>query len=150
VKTIVRELNGEKIDIIKHYADVKEMTKEALKPAEPKDIILDEKNHRIIVKVIPDQLAVAIGKGGKNVRLTSRLLGWRLEVEELKVVSSDPREVALASMVAALGIDRAMAERLFGIGINSPAAFEGVELNDLQEAGFSEEEAQALLARIVR
>jgi N utilization substance protein A len=150
VKTIVRELNGEKIDIIKHYADVKEMTIEALKPAVPKDIILDEKNHRIIVKVIPDQLAVAIGKGGKNVRLTSRLLGWRLEVEELKVVSSDPREVALASMVTTLGIDRPTAERLFGIGINSPAAFEGVELNDLQEAGFSEEEAQALLARIVR
>ena len=150
VKTIVRELNGEKIDIIKHYADVKEMTKEALKPAEPKDIILDEKNHRVIVKVAADQLAIAIGKGGKNVRLTSRLLGWRLEVEELKVVSSDPREVALQSMVGALGIDRPTAERLFGIGINSPAAFEGVELNDLQEAGFSEEEAQALLARIVR
>jgi len=150
VKTIVRELNGEKIDIIKHYADVKEMTKEALKPAEPKDIVLDEKNHRVIVKVAADQLAIAIGKGGKNVRLTSRLLGWRLEVEELKIVSSDPREVALQSMVSALGIDRPTAERLFGIGINSPAAFEGVELNDLQEAGFSEEEAQALLARIAR
>ena len=150
VKTIVRELNGEKIDIIKHYADIKEMTVEALKPAVPKEIQLDEKNHRILVKVVPDQLAVAIGKGGKNVRLTSRLLGWRLEVEELKVVSSDPREVALQSMVTALGIDRPTAERLFGIGINSPAAFEGVELSDLQEAGFTEEEAQALLARIVR
>jgi transcription termination factor NusA len=150
VKTIVRELNGEKIDIIKYFSDIRAMTTEALKPAEPKEIQLDEKNHRILVKVSPDQLAVAIGKGGKNVRLTSRLLGWRLEVEELKVVSADPREAAIEGLIGALAIDREAAERLLGMGINSPAAFEGVEISDLQEAGFSEEQAQALLARIER
>ncbi len=151
VKTIVRELNGEKIDIIKFFPDIRAMTMEALKPAEPKEIQLDEKNHRILIKVSPDQLAVAIGKGGKNVRLTSRLLGWRLEVEELKVVSADPREVAIEGLISALAIDRAAAERLLGMGINSPAAFEGVEVSDLvEEGGFSEEQAQALLARIER
>src|ERR1700719_4316738 len=84
VKTIVRELGGEKIDIIRYYPDPKEMVIEALNPAAPRDIVFDEKNHRIIVKVATDDLAVAIGKGGKNVRLTSRLLGWRLEVEEFR------------------------------------------------------------------
>jgi N utilization substance protein A len=150
VKTIVRELNGEKIDILKFSPDIREMTTEALKPAVPKEMVIDEKNHRILIKVLPDQLAVAIGKGGKNVRLTSRLLGWRLEVEEMKVVSADPREAAIQSLTGGLGVERATAERLLAMGVNSPAAFEGVELADLVEAGFAEEEAQALLSRVGR
>jgi transcription termination/antitermination protein NusA len=148
VKTIVRELNGEKIDIIKFFPDIREMTTEALKPAVPKEIVLDEKNHRILVKVVPDQLAVAIGKGGKNVRLTSRLLGWRLEVEELKVVVADPVEAALQNLMNLLGIDRAAAERLSAMGIRERAALETAELNDLIEGGFSEDDAKAILSRI--
>lgn len=150
VKTIVRELGGEKIDIIRYFADPKEMVIEALKPAVPRDIVFDEKNHRILVKVATDDLAVAIGKGGKNVRLTSRLLGWRLEVEEFKTASSDPRAEAIASLTKAFGLEAAAAERLIAIGINSPAAFAGVEANDLIDAGFTAEEAQDILSRVTK
>ena len=150
VKTIVRELGGEKIDIIRYYADPKEMVIEALKPAVPRDIAFDEKNHRIMVKVATDDLAVAIGKGGKNVRLTSRLLGWRLEVEEFKTTFDDPRAVAIASLTKTFSLDSAAAERLVAIGINSPAAFAGVEASDLVDAGFTMEEAQDILSRVTK
>jgi transcription termination/antitermination protein NusA len=150
VKTIVRELGGEKIDIIRYFADPKEMVIEALKPAAPRDIVFDEKNHRILVKVATDDLAIAIGKGGKNVRLTSRLLGWRLEIEEFKTASIDPRADALASLTKAFALEPATAERLIAIGINSPSAFAGVEQNDLVDAGFTADEAQDILSRVTK
>lgn len=148
VKTIVRELNGEKIDIINYFADPKQMVIEALKPAVPRDLQFDEKNRRILVRVASDDLAVAIGKGGKNVRLTSRLLGWRLEVEEFKAQAADPRAAGIGTLVAAYGFDSAVAARLFAIGINSPAAFEGVQVSDLVDAGFSNDAAEAIIARV--
>ena len=150
VKTIVRELNGEKIDIINYFADPKQMVTEALKPAIPRDITIDERNHRILLKVDPENLAIAIGRKGQNARLTSRLIGWRLDIEEFKPVSSDPREVAILSLVKALSVDRKLAERLVGIGMNSAAVLETVELGDLIEAGFTEEEAQSIIARVAK
>lgn len=150
VKTIVRELNGEKIDIINYFADPKQMVTEALKPAIPRDIVIDERNHRILLKVDPENLAIAIGRKGQNARLTSRLIGWRLDIEEFKAVSSDPREVAIQSLIKALSIDRKLAERLVGIGMNSAAVLETVELSDLIEAGFTEDEAQSILARLAK
>src|SRR5580692_3239151 len=148
VKTIVRELGGEKIDIIRYYPDPKEMVIEALKPAAPRDITFDEKNHRIIVKVATDDLAVAIGKGGKNVRLTSRLLGWRLEVEEFKTTVDDPRATAISSLIRAFKLDPAIAGRLVDMGINSPAVFEGVAEEDLVGGGFTADEAKDIIARV--
>jgi N utilization substance protein A len=148
VKTIVRELNGEKIDIINYFADPKQMVVEALKPAVPRDIIIDERNHRILLKVDPENLAIAIGRKGQNARLTSRLIGWRLDIEEFRAASTDPRETAILSLSKALSIERNVAERLVGIGMNSPAVLETVELTDLTEAGFSEEEAQTIISRV--
>ena len=148
VKTIVRELNGEKIDIINYFADPKQMVIEALRPAVPRDLQFDEKNRRILVRVVADDLAVAIGKGGKNVRLTSRLLGWRLEVEEFKIQVADPRALGINTLVSAFGFDPALAGRLFAIGVSSPAAFEGMSVDDLVSANFTAEEAGAILARV--
>jgi len=148
VKTIVRELNGEKIDIINYFADPKQMVIEALRPAVPRDLQFDEKNRRILVRVIADDLAVAIGKGGKNVRLTSRLLGWRLEVEEFKTQVADPRASGIATLVAAFGFNPAVAGRLFAMGVTSPAAFEGMSVEDLVGSDFTQEEAEAILARV--
>src|SRR5450631_858439 len=122
VKSIVRELNGEKIDIIPYHADTKEMLIEALKPAVPREIILDEKNKRLLVRVVNDDLAVAIGRKGQNARLTSRLVGWRLDIEEFKVTVADPRAQAISLFVSTYGFDAAVAERLVANGINSPAA----------------------------
>ena len=148
VKTIVRELNGEKIDIINYFADPKQMVIEALKPAVPRELVFDEKNRRILVKVVADDLAVAIGKGGKTVRLTSRLLGWRLEVEEFRTQVADPRASGIAALVSAFGFAPETAGRLFAIGVNSPAAFEGVSADDLVQAGFAADEAEQIINRV--
>jgi N utilization substance protein A len=148
VKSIVRELNGEKIDIIPYHADPKEMLAEALKPAVPREIVLNEKDKRMLVRVANEDLAVAIGRKGQNARLTSRLVGWKLDIEEWKATASDPRAQAISALVAAFGFEADIAGRLVGNGINSPAAFEGVEASDLVDAGFTEEEAQAIIAKV--
>jgi transcription termination/antitermination protein NusA len=148
VKTIVRELGGEKIDIIKYYADPREMIIEALKPAVPREIVLDEKTHRILLKVATDDLAVAIGRKGQNARLTSRLIGWRLDIEEFKAVGADPEGDAKRKLVAALGIPEPQALRLVKAGFVSLELFEGVEAGDLEGAGFSPEEAADIINRV--
>jgi len=148
VKSIVRELGGEKIDIIPYHADPKEMLIEALKPAVPREIVLDEKNKRMQVKVANEDLAVAIGRKGQNARLTSRLVGWRLDIEEWKAVAADPRAQAISTLVSTFGFEPSIAERLVTNGINSPAAFEGVEASDLVDMGFSDEEAQSVIAKV--
>lgn len=147
VKSIVRELNGEKIDIIPYHADPKEMLTEALKPAVPREIVLNEKDKRMLVRVANEDLAVAIGRKGQNARLTSRLVGWKLDIEEWKAVASDPKANAIAALVS-FGFSQPIAMKLFANGINSTAAFEGVEATDLIEAGFSEEEAQDIIAKV--
>jgi transcription termination/antitermination protein NusA len=148
VKTIVRELGGEKIDIIKYYADPREMIIEALKPAVPREIILDDKTHRILLKVATDDLAVAIGRKGQNARLTSRLVGWRLDIEEFKAVGADPEGDAKRKLVAALGIPEQQALRLVKAGFVSLELFEGVEAGDLEGAGFAPEEASDIIQRV--
>jgi N utilization substance protein A len=148
VKTIVRELGGEKIDIIKYYADPRELIIEALKPAVPREIILDEKTHRILLKVATDDLAVAIGRKGQNARLTSRLVGWRLDIEEFKAIGADPEGDAKRKLVAALGIPEDTALRLVKAGFVSLELFEGVEAGDLEGAGFSPDEASDIIARV--
>lgn len=148
VKTIVRELNGEKIDIIKYFADPREMVIEALKPAVPREIAIDEKNHRILLKVATDDLAVAIGRKGQNARLTSRLIGWRIDIEEFKAAGDDPRGNAIAALAKSFRLDPLIAGRLVDMGINSAAAFEGVVAEDLIGAGFTEEEARDIISRV--
>ena len=148
VKTIVRELGGEKIDIIKYFADPREMIIEALKPAVPREIIIDDKAHRVVLKVATDDLAIAIGRKGQNARLTSRLICWRLDIEEFKAQGENPRQTAIDSLVKSFGLDPVIAGRLVDMGINSPGAFEGVEANDLEGAGFTAEEAADIINRV--
>ena len=148
VKTIVRELGGEKIDIIKYYADPKEMIIEALKPAVPREIVLDDKTHRILLKVATDDLAIAIGRKGQNARLTSRLIGWRLDIEEFRAVGADPEGDAKRKLVATLGIAEPIALRLVKAGFVSLELFEGVEADDLMGAGFTTEEASDIIGRV--
>jgi N utilization substance protein A len=148
VKTIVRELGGEKIDIIKYYADPKEMIIEALKPAVPREIVLDDKTHRILLKVATDDLAIAIGRKGQNARLTSRLIGWRLDIEEFRTVGADPEGDAKRKLVASLGIAEPIALRLVKAGFVSLELFEGVEADDLVGAGFTTEEASDIIGRV--
>jgi len=80
VRNIVNEIQGEKIDIVRYNEDVKEYIKAALSPAKIAEIKLDKENTKAEVIVDEDQLSLAIGKHGQNVRLASRLVGWELDI----------------------------------------------------------------------
>ena len=80
VRNIVNELQGEKIDIVRYNEDIREYIKAALSPAEVSEIRLDKDKLRAEVIVNDDQLSLAIGKHGQNVRLASKLIGWELDI----------------------------------------------------------------------
>ena len=80
VRNIVNELQGEKIDIVRYNEDIREYIKAALSPAEVSEIKLDKDNLKAKVIVADDQLSLAIGKHGQNVRLASKLIGWELDI----------------------------------------------------------------------
>ncbi len=82
VKNIVRELNNEKVDIIRWSPDIAEFVKDALKPAEIRSIQIDEENKRISLTVDEEDLSKAIGRRGQNARLTSKLVGWDVQVDK--------------------------------------------------------------------
>jgi N utilization substance protein A len=151
VKTIVRELSGEKIDIIRYFEDPKEMITEAFKPAIPRSITIDDRSRRITLEVSEDDLAIAIGRKGQNARLTSRLIGWKIDI--VKQESGDlsiegKMKKAIHGLNQIPGIDDATAEKLVGIGLISADAFDGVEAEDLVDAGFSSEEASEVIGKI--
>lgn len=151
VKTIVRELGGEKIDIIRYDSDPIRLLEEALKPAVPKDIELNEEEHRIHFNVIEDDLSIAIGRKGLNAKLTSRLLGWKLDIgkKEIEAVGFSQKVAKAVEGINLIpGIEPDIAERLVAIGLVSAEAFEGVSSTDLLDAGFSEEEASNILSKV--
>lgn len=151
VKTIVRELGGEKIDIIRYEKDPVLLLEEALKPAVPKDIQVNEAERRIHFNVIDDELSIAIGRKGLNAKLTSRLLGWKLDIgkkEEEAVGFSQKVAKAVEGINLIPGIEPEIAERLVPIGLVSADAFEGVAISDLVDAGFTEDEGNAILEKV--
>lgn len=82
IQTIIRELGGEKVDIIEWSEDAAKFIEAALAPAKIMSVSLDEAEHLATVLVSPDQLSLAIGKGGQNVRLAARLTGWKITIRE--------------------------------------------------------------------
>ena len=151
VKSIVRELGGEKIDIIRYYADPPRMLEEAIKPAVPRNIRIDEAARRIYFEVNEDDLSVAIGRRGQNAKLTSRLLGWKLDIgKEEKTESGFDERMSRATvgLTQILGISDEEASLLVGIGLVSPEAFEGVTPSDLVESGFSEDSAAGIISKV--
>jgi N utilization substance protein A len=82
VKNIVRELNNEKVDIIRWSDDIRSLVTEALKPAEIKSITVDDAKKSVLVKVDEAELSKAIGRRGQNARLTARLTGWDVQVQK--------------------------------------------------------------------
>ncbi len=95
VNTITGELSGEKIDIIPWSEDPKVFVSNSLSPAKVVSIEIDEKEHKATVEVGNDQLSLAIGKGGQNVRLAAKLTGWRIDIkgDGKEVASTDGEKV---------------------------------------------------------
>lgn len=92
VTTVMSELGGEKIDIIPWSAVASEYITSALSPARVLDIEVNDQEHKAVIEVTADQLSLAIGKGGQNVRLASKLTGWRIDIKGIegdKIVSEE-------------------------------------------------------------
>ena len=84
VRSITEELHGEQIDIILWSADIAEYVAKSLAPAHVIDLTIDEAEHKANVSVADDQLSLAIGKGGQNVRLAAKLTGWKIDIKGIK------------------------------------------------------------------
>ena len=104
VSTVMSELGGERIDIIEWNDDAREFVKEALSPATPIEVVLDEADHRATVTVSEDEQSLAIGRGGQNVRLAAKLTGWNIDIvstggieiagSDDDLIDADPAEAA--------------------------------------------------------
>ena len=152
VKSIVRELGGEKIDVIKFSPNPQTLLEECIKPAVAKNVKVDARERKISFEVSEPDLSIVIGKRGSNAKLTSRLLGWKLEIAKEESGEVGIRE-KVAQAAGSLGqilpnLTEQQAAILANNGINSSDAFEGVELSDLVGMGFSEDEAASILAQI--
>lgn len=97
VNTITQELGGEKIDIVPWSDNPKEFVSNALSPAKVISIEVDEAEHKAMIEVADDQLSLAIGKGGQNVRLAAKLTGWRIDIkgDGKEVASTDGEKVEI-------------------------------------------------------
>jgi transcription termination/antitermination protein NusA len=126
------------------------MLAEALKPAIPLNVEIDERNKRIHFEVADRDLSVAIGRRGQNARLTSRLMGWRLDISKEKIAGGfeDRKERAIAGLNQIPGISDDLANRLVAVGLISPETFTGVEASDLIDAGFTQDEADEVLTKV--
>jgi len=96
VNTVTAELSGEKIDIIPWSDDPKQLVANALSPAKVLALEINETEHKASVEVADDQLSLAIGKGGQNVRLAAKLTGWRIDIKGAsaeEVASADAENV---------------------------------------------------------
>jgi N utilization substance protein A len=136
VKNIVRELNNEKVDIIRWSSDVKEFVLEALKPAKVKSVTLDDSKKSVLIKVDEDQLSLAIGKRGQNARLTSRLTGWDINIEQDKSAQDEfnDRVVRAArSLAASLKIDEPTATALVKGGLATLDMLSDVDAQDIAD-----------------
>jgi N utilization substance protein A len=151
VKNIVRELNNEKVDIIRWSEDPKEFVREALKPAELITIAVDEPAKVLNVTVSEEDLSKAIGRKGQNARLSSRLMGWDIQVRKDESKANQFKEKiggAAHTLGEQLGISDELAEKLTLAGGIAPEYIIGMSAEDIAEiGGITVEEAEPILAR---
>ena len=148
IKNIVDELGGERIDIVRWNESLQVLIPNALQPAEIDEVMLCHLLGRGIVLVRDDQLSLAIGRRGQNVRLASKLVGWDIEImtaEELEEVI----EKAVKAFEKIDLVDVELAERLVEQGILSYDDLSVMEISDLVNTieGLTEEQAMEIVAR---
>lgn len=162
VKNIVRELNNEKVDILEWTEDPVAFVREALSPVEPREITVDEEARKIFVIVQDDKdLSKAIGRRGQNARLTSRLMGWDVQVRVFDVQEAEKRQsqaaaeevmrqcqAAAKTLSEQLEIPEETAMGLVTMGGTDLVALTGFEASDIAESmGIPAEEAAQILAK---
>ena len=151
VKNIVRELNNEKVDIIRRSEDPSEFVREALKPAELITIEINEEEKSIHVTVDEEDLSKAIGRKGQNARLSSRLMGWDIQVRKDESKEEQFRDKiggAAQSLGEQLGISNEQAAKLAVAGGIAPEYIVGMSAEDIGEIlEISADDAAPILAR---
>ena len=142
VQAVVNELQGEKIDIIPWSPDVASFIVNALQPAEVAKVVLDEDGSRVEVVVPDDQLSLAIGRRGQNVRLASQLTGWTIDIMTEAEESERRQEEFMAQsqrFMEALDVDDTLAHLLVAEGFTELEEIAYVEPEELlQVEGFDE------------
>src|SRR6056297_2985779 len=151
VQAVVNELQGEKIDIIPWNEDVPTFLVNALQPAEVSKVVLDDEEERIEVVVPDEQLSLAIGRRGQNVRLASQLTGWDIDIlteaEESERRQKEFNERSELFMEA-LDVDEVVGQLLASEGFRSIEEIAYVEVDEVANIeGFDEETAQEIQTR---
>ena len=149
VKNIVRELNNEKIDIIRWDADIETYVTNSLAPAQLKRVEIEQDKKRAHILVDPDQLSLAIGRRGQNARLTSILTGWQIDIdpeEEVRVGFEEQVAGAVDALAAIPGIEKEQADALVHAGLLTLDALISVEAGDLADIPGLADHAQSVLA----
>ena len=151
VQAVVNELGGEKIDIVPWSPDDATFVVNALAPAEVAKVVLDEELERIEVVVPDEQLSLAIGRRGQNVRLASQLSGYEIDImteEDESAKRQEEFRVRSEAFMNGLDVDDMMAGLLVSEGFARIEEIAYVELDDLTEIdGLDEETAEELQAR---
>ena len=146
VQAVVQELRGEKIDIVTWDPDSAKFICNALAPAEITRVIVDEGNQRMEVVVPDDQLSLAIGKRGQNVRLASKISGWNLDVTGETNYNNALKD-AYNALLTLDGVGEATASNLYQLGFRSLKTVSEAAVSDLMQVdGIGEEKA----GRIIR
>jgi len=145
VQAVVGELQGEKIDIIPWTDSIADLVVSALQPADVAKVVLDEQAERIEVVVPDEQLSLAIGRRGQNVRLASQLIGWDIDIlteaEESERRQKEFTERS-ALFMQALDVDETLAQLLASEGFSSVEELAYIELSEIASIqGFDEETA---------
>ncbi|RYF12319.1 MAG: transcription termination/antitermination protein NusA [Deltaproteobacteria bacterium] len=118
VQAVVQELRGEKIDIVPYSEDQATFVCNALQPAEVSRVLIDEANHAMEIIVPDDQLSLAIGRKGQNVRLASQLTGWRLDIHSESRIG-EIKDRAWLSLSKVEGCNEFLIQTLYNHGIRS-------------------------------
>src|SRR5271165_1951616 len=145
VQSVVQELRGEKIDIVPWTEDQAELVCRALAPAKVSKVIIDEDEHGMEVIVPDDQLSLAIGKRGQNVRLAHRLTGWKLDVRS-EMEAEEEARAARASLNSIPGVGDINAELLYQWGFRSAEQLAETEEQAFEVDGITRERAVQLIA----
>ncbi len=153
VQAVVGELQGEKIDIIPWTENIGDMVISALQPAEVAKVVLDEQGEKIEVVVPDEQLSLAIGRRGQNVRLASQLIGWDIDIlteqEESERRQKEFSERS-ALFMNALDVDEMVAQVLASEGFSSIEELAYVELDEIASIqGFDGETASEIQNRAI-
>lgn len=151
VQAVSNELNGERIDIVLWNENNAQFVINAMAPAEVQSIIVDEEKHSMDIAVAEDKLSQAIGRGGQNVRLASKLAGWQLNVmtaDQVREKSESEQESARVLFVDKLEVDNEIAQILVQEGFSSVEEIAYVPTAELLAIdGFDEDIVEELRAR---